>query len=348
MLDNIKSSYYPRIIFSFVDERIKLILIKYNKKLQNQIDISLINYINFSRKYIIKEENGKGKEYNGINNRLIYDGEFLNGKRNGFGKEYDINGCLLYEGEYLNGERNGQGKEYNYFGELIFQGTYLKNKTWKGIIYNGDGAILKELDNSDNNIIKLYERGKLVFEGEYLNGEINGKGNEYSIKGKMIYNGEYMNDKRNGKGKEYDSEGKLIFEGDFYNGKKWNCLTYDKKNNIIYELKNGKGFIKEFNSYGILIFECNYLNGEKNGKGKEYWFLNGNIEFDGEYLNGKRNGKGKEYNNYNKLIFEGEYLYGFKRKGKEYYSNNKLEYEGEYILGKKWSGKGYDENGKII
>ena len=127
MLDNIKSSYYPRIIFSFVDERIKLILIKYNKKLQNQIDISLINYINFSRKYIIKEENGKGKEYNGINNRLIYEGEFLNGKRNGFGKEYDINGCLLYEGEYLNGERNGKGKGY-FFNSIIFEGEYLIGK----------------------------------------------------------------------------------------------------------------------------------------------------------------------------------------------------------------------------
>ena len=290
MLDNIKSSYYPRIIFSFVNERIKLILIKHNKKLQNLINISIINYINFSRKYIIKEENGKGKEYNGRSNRLIYEGEFLNGKRNGFGKEYD-SGSLLYEGEHLNGEKNGQGKAYNYFGQLTFQGIYLKNKTWKGNIYNGDGTILKELDNSDKNIIELYERGKLVFEGEYLNGEINGKGKEYGIKGKIKYNGEYKNGKRNGKGKEYDDEGKLIFEGDFCNGKKWNCLTYDKKNNVIYELKKGKGFIKEFNSYGVLIFEGNYLNGEKNGKGKEYWFLNGNIKYDGEYLNGKRNEK---------------------------------------------------------
>ena len=31
--------------------------------------------------------------------------EYLNGKRNGKGKEYDNNGLLKFEGEYLNGER---------------------------------------------------------------------------------------------------------------------------------------------------------------------------------------------------------------------------------------------------
>ena len=44
----------------------------------------------------------KAKEYN---NKLKYEGEYLYGKRNGKGKEYDANGNLIYEGEYLDGER---------------------------------------------------------------------------------------------------------------------------------------------------------------------------------------------------------------------------------------------------
>ena len=45
------------------------------------------------------------------NDNLIFDGEYLNGKKwNGKGKEYDD--CkLIFEGEYLNGQRNGKGKE---------------------------------------------------------------------------------------------------------------------------------------------------------------------------------------------------------------------------------------------
>ena len=85
MLENIKSSFFQKIIFLLLDERRKLQLIKYNKNFQNLLDIKLINYRIFSGKYIIKEENNKIKEYNYFNNNLIYEGEYLNGKRNGKG-----------------------------------------------------------------------------------------------------------------------------------------------------------------------------------------------------------------------------------------------------------------------
>ena len=96
------------------------------------------------------------------------------------------------------------------------------------------------------------------------------------------------------------------------NGKKWNGKGYDKDYNIIYELKNGTGFIKEYTYRGKVKFEGECLNGEINGKGKEYYY-NGKLKFDGEYLNGKRNGKGKEYNTDGQLIFEGEFSNGEKK-----------------------------------
>ena len=37
--------------------------------------------------------------------------KYLNGLRNGIGKEYE-NNILIFEGEYLNGKRNGIGKVY--------------------------------------------------------------------------------------------------------------------------------------------------------------------------------------------------------------------------------------------
>ena len=46
------------------------------------------------------------------NGRLEFEGEYLNGKRNGKGKEFSDGGNLIYDGEYLNGKRNGKGKEY--------------------------------------------------------------------------------------------------------------------------------------------------------------------------------------------------------------------------------------------
>ena len=77
-------------------------------------------------------------------------------------------------------------------------------------------------------------------------------------------------DKKNGKGKKYYCYKNLKFEGEYYNGKQWKGKGYDKKGNILYELKNGNGKIKECDyDKGEIIFEGEYLNGERNGKGKE-------------------------------------------------------------------------------
>ena len=91
---------------------------------------------------------------------------------------------------------------------------------------------------------------------------------------------------------KYDIYKDLIFEGEYLNGKRWNGKIYNEKNRILYELKEGKGYLKKYNYDNKLKFEGEYINGKKNGKGKEY-YDNDKLLFEGEYLNGKRwNGKG--------------------------------------------------------
>ena len=77
--------------------------------------------------YELKNGTGKVKEYNDYDGKLRFEGEYLNGLRNGIGKEY-FKGILEFEGEYLNGLRNGKGKEFNCFGKLIFEGEYLNGE----------------------------------------------------------------------------------------------------------------------------------------------------------------------------------------------------------------------------
>ena len=61
-------------------------------------------------------------------NKLIYEGEFRDGKRNGQGKEY-VNNILIFKGEFKNGKRwNGKcikEKEEDY---LDFEGEISNNK----------------------------------------------------------------------------------------------------------------------------------------------------------------------------------------------------------------------------
>ena len=104
MLENIKSSYMIKLIFQYLDEKWKLKIVKYNKRLQKRINISIINFKFFSKRYIIYESNRIGKEYDAYDGKLYFEGEYLNGQKNGKGKEYYDNGKLKFEGEYLNGK----------------------------------------------------------------------------------------------------------------------------------------------------------------------------------------------------------------------------------------------------
>ena len=211
----INCEFFIEKMFSYVDEKMKLKTIKYNKKLQNILNIKLIHYKFFSGKYIIFDNDGKGKEYNGNDDQLIYEGEYLNGKRNGKGKEYNEDGDLIFEGEYFNGERwNGKWNEYNcyYDCKLLFEGEYLNGKR------NGKG---KEYD----------EKGELRFDGYYLYYyKIRGK--EY-FEGRVEYEGEYLFGKK-WEGKGYDKDGNIIYELKNGNGKvkeyNYNGQQYLKKN----------------------------------------------------------------------------------------------------------------------
>ena len=177
MLKNIKSIYYIKLIFYYLQEKRKLYLIKYNKNLQNLIDINLLIYKIFSGRYIIYQNNSqiKGKEYNSYNDKLIFEGKFLNGERHGKGKEYDYNGNIVFEGEYLNGKKNGKGKEFDRYGNLIFKGEYIKGKKWNGKGYNSNQEVIYNIKNGEGNIMEYDPISKLIIKCKYLNGEKMGK-----------------------------------------------------------------------------------------------------------------------------------------------------------------------------
>ena len=226
--------------------------------------------------------------------------------------------------------------------------TNYKFMSGKYVVYESNG-LAKEYDSFDD---------KLLFKGEYLNRKRNGKGEEYNSHGEIKFSGEYLNGKRNGIGKEYYNN-ILLFEGEYLNGKKWNGKGYSKNGNIIYELKDGNGFVKEYDIKSEILFEGYYKNGERNGKGTEYDKEYQILTFDGEYYNGKewngkkydingimmyelKNGKGliKFYNKDNKLELEGGVLNGeYNGIIKDYDYNGNLLVEGEYLNGRK--------NGKI-
>ena len=353
-ISKIKSKFIIKLMFSFLTEKKKLYFAIYNKKLQKKIDVNIIDYKRVGRDKIAEYKKGIVKEFLNGTNILIFEGEYLNGKRHGKGVEYYQNHEIKFKGEYKEGKMwsgtgynifrckefdiyKGKGIifEYDYFGTLLFKGEYLNGmKNGKGRDYYNDAF---------SHIIK--------FEGEYFDGKIwNGKGynykngneefkiedgegivKEYDKNNKLIFDGEYKNGLRNGKGKEFYENNELKFDGEYKNG-----------------LRNGKG--KEFYENEKLLFDGEYLNGLRHGFGKEY-YKNGKLLFEGEYLNGKRNGDGKEMDNNGISIFKGEYSNGIRWNGTgSEYNDELLEFKGLYFKGKRWNGTLYEydwETGEI-
>ena len=74
-------------------------------------------------------------------NGKIYDKDYIKYKNieyiNGYIKEYDHDNInkLIYEGEYLNGRRHGKGKEFNNKGNIKFEGEYYWDSRLRGKIY---------------------------------------------------------------------------------------------------------------------------------------------------------------------------------------------------------------------
>ena len=253
----------------------------------------------FEGEYSNKKMNGKGKEY--LFHKLIFEGEFKDGKKNGIGKEYFLffKG-LQYEGEYKDGKRNGKGKEYDDYSNLIFEGEFINDKIWNGkayshykkskLLFEGEyknGKILNgkiyKINNNEidceiingNGKYKKYDNlfGFLIFEGNLINGEINGKGKEFGNKGNLSYEGEYINGEKNGNGKEYFSNGNINFEGIFKENMIWEGKGYNNNGDLEYELKDGKvkddnGKYKQYSFEGNLEYEGGFLNGEKMGMEK--------------------------------------------------------------------------------
>ena len=353
------------------------------------IDDKLWNGILYSydnkETFEIIDGKGKIKEYTSSNLEgiLIFDGEIMNGLKNGKCEEYYVKPYnnylnLKFEGEYLNGEKwngigydingekqyeikNGRGYIYEYddYNKLAFEGElndgiksgkaieYSKKFKFDGFYLNGKRHGYGKLFNGFSNI--------LSYEGDFSFGMKNGFGREY-INGALYYEGEFMNDEKNGKGKIYYSNGQIHKEGVFHN----DSLIKGK----IYSVK---GILEEV--------EYNYYFNNNDSTYKHLWrgieYEKGIIKYKGDKVNGKmwngigydpmgnkayeiKYGKGriKKYYETGELKFDVEYLYGYIfGKGKKYYKNGKVKYDGKlyYLDNRKYfTGKKYDINGKLI
>mgnify|MGYP002624148171 FL=1 len=178
-----------------------------------------------------------------------YDGEFVNGKKEGEGKLIYMNGNK-YEGSFARGRQNGKGKLTQIDGDT-YEGEWKDGKTnGQGTRYhnNGDKYVGNHLNNLRNGKgYYLFANGD-SYEGNWVNGIASGRG-ILRFKNGDIYDGEFKNNNMFGKGTFTKKNGDVLI-GEFING-----------------LINGKGRFE--NALGEKYIG-EFLSGKKHGVGKLY------------------------------------------------------------------------------
>ncbi|MDR6883073.1 cold shock domain-containing protein [Bacillus sp. 3255] len=262
-----------------------------------------------------------------------------------------------YEGNFIDGIFNGEGKAY--YGRRTY------DKVITQLLYEGEFQY-----GVRNGIGKtFYDDGLVQYEGQWLQGNIEGKGvyrlragdllsgnfkkNSFidkknnrllkvidspSVSGSgctIIYEGGIKDGKRNGRGKEYDN-GHVIYDGYWLNDKRHGHGSSFRVIDYYDKARSVKEYCGE------------WVEDKKSGVGTSF-FEDGNIAYQGQWQNDSFHGSGVSYNpekdwGYygHKLSYSGGYHYGlyhglgtlYTRQGKfegEFENHNIVENKGKWI-----------------
>jgi len=147
----------------------------------------------------------------------VYEGEYVDGRKQGRGKFWYVSGSV-YEGSWMNDEKHGKGKE-----------TYNDGATYEGKFHegcrHGPGVLTyanRDVYDGEWDMDVKHGYGTFrwsagtVYEGEWESGVMHGTGTYYFADG-CTYQGQYADGKRNGRGVYRFLDGSF-FEGEYRDG----------------------------------------------------------------------------------------------------------------------------------
>lgn len=222
------------------------------------------------------------------------------GKNSGL-KHEEIN---YSNGDTYQGTLNKNNKKEGY-GTYTNKNGFKYKAIWKddkitdyGIFIDPEGNYIKgTIVKGEINKGEMLTKNKFKYIGDVVNNIPNNKGIIYNFSGKYIYEGDFINGVMEGDGIIKYSDG-TYYEGQFRNDK------YQGKGKIVF--KNGGSYEGDFNNNlihgkgkyiypGGKIYEGDFQNGMKHGFGKISW--SENKYFEGFWINNRQHGEGKYYLN---------------------------------------------------
>ena len=282
---------------------------------------------------------------------------YLNGKLNGYVREYDKSGKIIKQVKYENGieiseEIAADTTKSNIQNDFFVDGTLKKSGAYR----NGFPVGIHKEFNEKGDIISSAEYddfGNLIGTG-IVDGNNNKQGywKEFYSTGELKAEGEYIKNKRNKEWKFYFKSGKIEQSGTYKKGKPnglWKWVYENGQTEREENFLNGKedGLLIEYYNDGRLKTKGNFFDGAEDS---EWYYHIGDHTEEGTYRAGAMDGIWKHHYENGKLRYEGNYVLGSQDgKHKYYWDNGKIREEGLYFMGNKdGNWRKYDKDGNMI
>ncbi len=183
---------------------------------------------------------GRTEQPNGM---TAYDGEYKEGKRDGFGAYYYKDGKLCYAGSWKDDKKEGLGVSFRNSDGALHIARWEKGEAGGFVsLFDTAGNLRyggRIIDGKKQGVGCSYnsENGT-VFIGKWKDNEASGYGSIFDSDGSLLYTGMWKDGRRNGNGTEFDKDGGIIFSGEWKDDRQYNGILY-KKPNIISEEDEG-------------------------------------------------------------------------------------------------------------
>ena len=264
--DNPRACWYRRtkgITDSGLSIAVQLVDLKTGKYFKNRTTIAAADRNN-------KEKDASNKsEPQGEFKRIEYDGDlfegyFINGKKNGRGKYIWANGNV-YDGNWVDGKCTGKGR-ISWSSGASFDGEWKDNQMSEGKYSYADGSVYEgsfKNGKYDGYGKRIYKDGD-KYEGRWQSGSRNGKG-VYTWADGDVYDGEWKDDKRCGVGRMvmYGKAGPdALNAGEIFIKYSYDGEWLDNREHGHGICREGKGTVAGMDK----VYEGEWVNGKKCGR----------------------------------------------------------------------------------
>lgn len=194
----------------------------------------------------------------------LFEGYFLNGKKNGRGKYIWANGNV-YDGNWVDGKCTGKGR-ISWSSGASFDGEWKDNQMSEGKYSYADGSVYEgsfKNGKYDGYGKRIYKDGD-KYEGRWQSGSRNGKG-VYTWADGDVYDGEWKDDKRCGVGRMvmYGKAGPdALNAGEVFIKYSYDGEWLDNREHGHGICREGKGTVAGIDK----VYEGEWVNGKKCGR----------------------------------------------------------------------------------